>query len=228
LRGSLVIASINRIDEYYGYIELREMDRKGRTMKNRRLWILLAGVACLGTAFWFLNFCIAAIDTESEKNITTASRGDGLPHAMQRREKINVVLVGEGPLIDALQKAFAVEINKAEIGDIELVQGIERKYQSPVLVVKLGSTDLLWTPFFATSHFTIQAGYSSSGDTTLIGETPVTIDNRYGPALHMYGEYKVRNRSWGLISRPAYLQSLADYLAQQIVAALKELYRVAT
>jgi hypothetical protein len=203
----------------------QEMDWKSRFIR-KWLWVLLGGIAFLGAAFWCLNFRIAASNTQSEKNITTTSMGYGLPDAMQRREKINLVLVGEGPLIPALQKALAAEMKNAGIGDIELVQGIEPGYRSPVLVIKVGSSSLLWTPFFATNRFTIQAGYSSTGDTTFMGKTPITLDNRNGPVLNMYGAYKVSDRSWGLISRPGYHQTLANYLAKQIVAALKDLYRV--
>lgn len=195
-------------------------------MKIWRLWILLGGIAFLSAAFWGLTFCMAASNTKSEKNFTTTSIGDGLPYAMQRREKINLTLVGERPLIRALQKTLAVELNSAGIGEIELVQGIKSKYPSPVLVVKVREPRVLWTPIFATSRFTLQAGYSSSGETMLMGETPVTVDNRDGPALNMYGEYTVSDRSWGLISRPGYHQLLAEYMARQIVATLKELYQV--
>ena len=180
----------------------------------------------LWAAFWCLNFRIAAGNMISEHNSSTTSIGDGLPSAMQRKEKINLVVVGEGPLIAALQKALAMEVTNAEIADLELAQGMEPRYQSPVLVVSAGSPDLLWTPFFASSQVTIQAGYSSSGDTPLLGETPVTMSNQNGAALNMYGEYKVTNRSWGLISRPSYYQTLAESLAREIVSTLKELYRV--
>ena len=192
----------------------------------KRLWVLLAGIALLWAAFWYLNFRIAASNTKSEHNNSTTSIGDGLPDAMQRREKINLVLTGEGPLIAALQKALMIEMGNAGIADLELVQGIEPRYEGPVLVVDVGSPDVLWTPFFAASQFTIQAGYSSSGDTTFMGETPIILDNRDGPALNMYGEYKLSDHSWGLITRPGYHQHLANYLAKQIVATLKDLYRV--
>jgi hypothetical protein len=200
------------------------MDKKDRTLKIRQRWILLAGFATFCVAFWCLNFRMASSNTESEKNVMTAGIGDGLPDAMRGREKINVVLLGEGPLIAALQKALSVEINKAGLGDIELVPGIETKYQSPALVLKVGKPGVFWTPFFATSRFTIQVGYSSTGDTTLMGETIATIDNQNGAAMSIYGEYKVSDRSWGLISRPAYYQTLAEYLARQIVVTLKDLY----
>lgn len=209
---------------------VQDVDGKERTMKKRRLWILLTSIVCLFVAFWWIDFRLAASNTESEKNITTTSIGleDRLPEVMQRREKINLALAGEGPLVAALQKALAVEITKAGLGQIELVEAIVPKYQYPILVVNVGRPGLLWMPFFVTSRITVQAGYASSGDTTLLGETPVTVDNEAGPAIVMYGEYKVSDRSWGLISRPGYYHILADYLAQQIVATLKDLYRVST
>ena len=197
-------------------------------MLHRRLWILLASIVSFFVAFWWLDFRLADSNTQSEKSITTTSIGmeDQLPDAMQRRQTINLALTGEGPLVTALQKALTVEIKQAGIGDIELVEAIVPKYQGPVLVVKVGRPGLLWMPFFVTSRVTVQTGYSSSGDTTLLGKTPVYIDNRNGPAMMMYGEYQVNDRSWGVISRPGYYHLLADYLARQIAATVKDLYRV--
>jgi hypothetical protein len=195
-------------------------------MKNRRLWILLGGIAVLSAAFLLLNFRMAVSSTQSEKNITTTSIGDRLPDAMQRREKISIVLAGEGPLAGALQNALTAEMHKAGMGEIELVQDPEPVYQNPVLVVKVGRPGLIWTPFFATSRFSIQAGYASNGDAAFMGETTTTVDNKDGPALNMSAEFKVSDRSWGLISRLGYHQILADYLAQHLVAALKDLYKV--
>ena len=197
-------------------------------MKKWLILILLGGISLLCAAFLSLNFRLAASNTKIEKNINTTSIGDGLPEAMLRREKINLVLVGEGPLIPALKGALAREMNNARIADLEVMQGIESPYQSPVLVVKVGGPDLLWIPFFATSQFTIQVGYSSIGDTTFMGETPAIVSNQDGPALNMYGEYKVSDHSWGLISRLGYHQILADHLAREIVATLKDLYKVST
>jgi hypothetical protein len=192
------------------------------------LWVFLGSIALLCAAFWSLNFRIAASNTKSEKNINTASIGDGLPHAMQRREKINLVLVGDSPLMAALQTALERNMKDARIADLELAHGSEPRYQSPVLIVEIGRPDLLWTPFFATSHFTVQTGYSSIGDTTFTGQTPVIMDNRDGSALNMWGEYKVSDRSWGLISRPSYYQTLAEYLASEIVGTLKDLTKDAS
>jgi hypothetical protein len=195
-------------------------------MKNRRLWVLLGGIVVLSAAFLLLNFRAAMSNTRSEKNIITTGMGDRLPDAIQRRDKISIVLVGESPLAGALQKALAAELQDAGMGDIELAQGFEASYPNPVLVVKVGKPGLFWSPFFASGRFSIQAGYASNGETTFMGKTPITVDNKNGPTLNMVAEYKVSDSSFGLISRPGYHQILADYLARQIAAALKDLYKV--
>jgi hypothetical protein len=92
----------------------------------------------------------------------------------------------------------------------------------------VGKPGLLWTPFFTTSQFTVQAGYSSVGDTTFTGKTPVIMDNRDGSALNMWGEYTLSDRSSGLISRPGYYQALANYLAREIVNTLEDIYRLSS
>ena len=204
------------------------MDRKDKAIKTRRLWISVGSLALLGAAFWSLNFHLAASNTQSQNNITTTGIGDGVPDAIQRREDINISLLGEGPLVTALQEALVTEVNNAGIGAVQLVEGNEPKFQNPVLIVRVKRPDLFWTPCFATSQFTVQAGYSSSGDVTLVEETPITVDNQDGSVLTMYGEYQVSDRSWGLISRPGYHQILAHYLARQIVATVRDLYHVET
>src|SRR5690349_20539743 len=110
---------------------LRDDDIKGIAVQHRRVWILLACILSFFVAFWWLDFRLAASNTQSEKNITTTSIGteENLPDVMKRRAKINLALVGEGPLTAALQKALTVEIKKAGIGDIELMEAIVPTHQ---------------------------------------------------------------------------------------------------
>jgi hypothetical protein len=56
---------------------------------------------------------------------------------MQQNNRISMVLVGEGPLVSALQKALTEKMDEAGIGEIELVQELEPASQNPVLVVKV-------------------------------------------------------------------------------------------
>ncbi len=196
-------------------------------MKNRRLWILLAGIVLISAAFLLINFRVAANNTRTEKLIFNMDMGDNMPVPMQRRDKISIVLVGKGPLVRALQKALTEQMDKAGMGEIELVQELEPVYQNPVLVVKVGKPNPIWTPFFAMSQFSIHAGYASDGDSTFmegVEETHTSIAKK--DVANMYAEYKVNDRSWGLISRPGYYQFLADYFAQEIVTVMKDLYKV--
>lgn len=201
---------------------------KGRNaIKNKRLWILLGGIVLIGAAFLLLDFRVAASNTQTEKLIFTTDMGEGMPVLMQRRDNINVVLVGEGPLVPALQKALTEQMGNAGIGEIDMVQELEPVYQNPVLVVKVGKPGPIWTPFFAMSQFSVHAGYASDGDSTFmegVEKTHTSIGKK--DVANMYAEYEVNDRSFGLVSRPGYHQFLADYLAQEIVAALKDLYHV--
>ena len=194
-------------------------------MKNQRLWIFLGGIVLLSAAFLLLNFRVAVNNTQAEKLIFTMDMGDNMPVPMQRRDKINIVLVGEGPHVRALQKALAEQMDKAGMGEIEMVQELKPVYQNPVLVVKVGKPGPIWTPFFAMSQYSIHAGYASNGDTTFmegIEKTHTSIAKK--DVANMYAEYELSDRSFGLISRLGYHQFLADYLAQEIVTALKDLY----
>lgn len=191
-------------------------------MKNKRLWILLGCVLLSSATFLFLNFRVAVSNTQASKLIVTM--GNNTQNPMQRNEKMSILLVGEGSLVRALQKALTVKMDEAGMGEIELVQELEPGYQDPVLLVKVGSPVPIWTPFFAMSEFPIHAGYASNGDTTFmkpIEETHTSIASSDPSIFNMYAEYEVKDRSLGLISRLGYQQYLADYLAQEIVAALK-------
>lgn len=196
-------------------------------MKNKRLWILLGGLGLVSAAFLLLNFRVAVSNTQAEKLIFSMDMGDNMPVSMRQKEKISMVLVGEGPLVGALQKALTEEMDNAGMGEIEFLQELEPGYKHPVLIVKVGNPSPIWTPFFAMSQFSVHAGYASDGDSTFmdVAETTHTSVAKKD-AANMYAELEVNDRSLGLISRSGYHQFLADYLAQEIVAALKDLYHV--
>lgn len=87
----------------------------------------------------------------------------------------------------------------------------------------------MWTPFFAMIHFTIQAGYATNGDATFmeaLDKTQHHIRNPDPSVINLYTEYEVSDRSLGVISRLGYHQYLANYLAQEIAQALKNLYNI--
>jgi len=198
-------------------------------MKNKRLWILLGGIVLMSPAFLLLSFRVAVSNTQAMQMIMVTELEGDYPDRLQSDDKISMVLVGEGPLVRALQKALTEQIGRAGMGQIELEQELESKYPNPVLVVKVGRLSPIWTPFFAMSQFSIQAGYATNGDTTFmdtLDKTTPYIRNPDPSVVNLYTEYEINDRSFGLISRPGYHRYLANYLAQEIVQALKNLYNI--
>jgi hypothetical protein len=197
------------------------------TMKKDRLWILLAGIVVVISAFLLLNFRLAVNSNQTQKLTFTTDMGENMPAAMQRKDRINLVLVGEGPLVNALQKTLVEKLGEAGMGEIEVMGELEPVSQNPVLVVKVIKPGPIWTPLFAMSRFSIHAGYASNGDSTFmeaIEKTHTSVGKK--DVANMYAEYDLNDLSFGLISRPGYYRLLADYLSQEIVAALKDLYKV--
>jgi hypothetical protein len=200
-----------------------------KAMRHPPLWILLVGLLLLGAAFLLLNFRVAVSNTQAMQTIITTELAGNYPDPPQRNDKISLVLVGEGPLVSALQKALVEQVDKAGLGTLELAQELEPTYPNPALVVEVAKPGLLWTPFFALSQFSISAGYATNGDTTFLqrlDQTQPYIRNPDPSAVNLYTEYEGHDRSIGLISRLGYHRYLADYLAQEIVNALKNLYNI--
>lgn len=198
-------------------------------MKYKRLWILLGGILLVSAAFLLLSFRVAVSNTQSLGMIMVTELEGDYPDRLQSDDTISVVMVGDGPLVRALQKALTEKIDKVGTSQIEWEQELKPNYPNPVLVVKVGRPNPIWTPFFATSRFSIQAGYATNGDTTFmdaLDKTQPYIRSSDPSVVNLYTEYEGSDRSFGLISRLGYHRYLADYLAQEIVQSLKNLYNI--
>jgi len=203
--------------------------KKEKAMKkNKRLSILLAGIVLISIAFLLLNFRVAMSNTQAEKLIAVLDPGAAnMPVSMQRNDKIDLLLVGEGPLVGALQKVLTEKVEEVGIAEIKVVQELEPANKNPLLVVRVDGPGSIWTPFLAVSKFSVHAGYASNGDPAfmeVIEKTRTSVAQK--DAANMYAELDVSDYSLGLISRLGYHQFLADYIAQEIVTALKDLYNV--
>jgi hypothetical protein len=199
-------------------------------MKNKRLSFLLGVIVLISAAFLLLNFRLAKSNTQAIERILVTELKNGYPARLQPNDKISLVLVGKGPLVRPLEKALTEKMDKSRIGGIlELAQELEPPVSNPVLVVQVDRSSPSWTPFFAMSHFFIHAGYATNGDMTFmegLDKTKPYIRNPDPSVVDWYTEYDITDRSFGLISRLGYHEYLADYLAQEIVQTLKNLYNV--
>ena len=198
-------------------------------MKDRRFWILLAAILLVSAAFLLLDFRLAAGSIQSVQRIMVTELEGNHPQRPGPDDKISMVVDGKGPLAGTLKKALAKEVENAGLGQVTWEQELRPQYPNPVLVVNVGQPAPLWTPFLATSRFSVQAGYAINGDITFLDNLDKTqpyIRSSDPSAVNLYTAYELSDRSLGLISRPGYDQYLADYLAREIVQALKNLYNI--
>lgn len=198
-------------------------------MKDRRLWVWLGGILVVSAAFLLLDFRVAVGNPQSIQMIMVTELEGNYPERLQPDDKISMVLVGEGPLIHALQTALTEKMNDVGMGQMEWEQELKSHYPNPVLVVNVGRPSPTWTPFFGVSQFSIQAGFATGGDTTFLAaldKTQPYLRSSDPSVVNLYTEYEVSDRSFGLISRPGYDRYLAEYLAREIVQALKNLYNI--
>jgi len=198
-------------------------------MKTKRFWLLPGGILLISAAFLFLNFRLASSDTQVMQSINTTEIDGHYPERLGADDKISFLLTGEGPLASALQKALAEKIDEAGLGQAEPAHKLEPRNPNPALIVKVGRPGLVWTPFFATSRFSIQAGYATDGDTAFmetLDKTQPYIRNPNPSVVDLYTEFEGSDRSFGLMSRLGYHRYLADYLAGEVVNTLKNLYNI--
>jgi hypothetical protein len=154
---------------------------------------------------------------------------DRYPDRLRPNDKISLVLAGEGPLVRALQNALAEKWDNARMGQLALEQERRSTYPNPVLDIQVGRSELVWTPFFATCQFSIDARYATNGDPNFmetLDATQIYLRSPDPSVIHLINEYEGSDRSFGLISRLGYHQYLADYFAQQIIDVMKNLYNI--
>ena len=84
-------------------------------MKDRRLWILPGALLLLSSAFLLLSFRVAVSNIQALHRIMVTELEGNYPERLQPDDKISLVLVGEGPLVRALQKALVEEMDNVGI-----------------------------------------------------------------------------------------------------------------
>jgi len=90
---------------------------------------------------------------------------------------------------------------------------------APFLLVEV-VPDRLWTPIYGRATVNAQIYFAYDGDASRPLDEPVHL--QVSPAIKADGEFTLVDNSWGLISKPAYTDHLAQALAEEIAAALQD------
>ncbi|HSM56927.1 MAG TPA: hypothetical protein VK879_12320 [Candidatus Sulfomarinibacteraceae bacterium] len=190
-------------------------------MSRGRLLIVVAGIlVAFALIINFLNFHAARSTTETNHSLSVYRVGERLPDSMAPGFTLSFAVSGEEQLASALTDALQAELEQLpNVGAVTAVSTFEQNQAAPLLLVDL-NTDRLWTPFYGRATVQAQLFYAYDGDAPWPLDEAVVFE--VSPALKADGQFTTVDTTWGLISKPAYTDHLAQALAQQIAAAMQD------
>ncbi|MGD8804821.1 MAG: hypothetical protein PVH65_03180 [Chloroflexota bacterium] len=187
--------------------------------QKRTWWILAGALVALLLALNFLSFRVAQSKTETNHSLSTYRSGETLPDSMASGFRLWLVVDGQDQLAEALAQALQVELERnTAVDSVTIATDLPEPGAGPVLLVDLTS-DRLWTPPYGRATLAAQVFFAYNGDAPWPLDEPVVF--RVSPAVKADGEFTVEDTTWGLVSKPAYTEHLAQALAQDVAAALQ-------
>ncbi len=194
-------------------------------MKSR-CWIILGiGIAVLIALMGGLilvNFSAMSSQTNLESEMATSTGGSqtGQPF---NPPKTGLLVTGENQLAPALQNQI-IHVLQSEpaFGQIEVLTGIIDRIDYPLLLIEIDRQEILWTPIYGRANLKVNVAYASDGDVSFRLTQPTKFTNSSDqPSLKRSGNYTIFDVSWGIITRPGYMNYLAKEIARHITADLK-------
>lgn len=167
------------------------------------------------------------VDRQLSVGRSIPGEADGqLPESMRDQPALAYSVTGDDRLADALRGALDQQLRANPIlGDIVLIEPPSEIAEAPYLIIEITRQEITWTPVYATATLTAQAAFSSDGDVSFRERSQMGPQNGdRQPLSQAEAEFQLRDTSWGLISRPAYLRLVATSLAENISQAMTEIF----
>jgi hypothetical protein len=199
----------------------------GNQMQNRtKTIIILIGLLALGMIFNFADFSISRSQTTSEHRLATYRLGDDIPAPAPADQSRTLAVAGEGALVEKLRRALLAELNASNLfTNGEWVVEPNAGNNNLDLLVTIESSRTFWTPVYGQATLATSLVYASDGDVSWYGTTPVVMETDDGsPVLWADGDFELKDRCGGLLSKPAYQRLLAEKMAAEIVSTLASAY----
>jgi hypothetical protein len=174
-----------------------------------------------------VNFHLASSRTETAHSLSVyRARPNGVAPAAVTSLAYGV----NGAEAETLAAALSTALSEA----LPAGQAAARPAQPghPYLLVEIEQADVRWTPVWATGEVVARVSYASTGEMAWRHEETVIMSREDGDevvaVVKARGDFEVSDESWGLLSRPAYYERLAEALAAEIDKALQaQVLRVA-
>lgn len=187
--------------------------------RRQTLWALLLALVLVLLAFNFLNFRVARSNTQVEHTLSIYRTGQTLPQNMTPGFGLHYAVESDERLARALSAALKTELEtQTPVGSATEIAPQTTMAEEPLLLVEV-APERLWTPFYGRATVTAQLFFAYDGDAPWPLDEAVVFN--VSPAVKADGAFTLTDSSWGLISKEAYHQHLAQALAENIAAALQ-------
>lgn len=186
-----------------------------------RKWIIIAalGAALFIAALLLSDFHLSMSSTAQVISVSRISGGAG------DTQNPNPLPLQTSPLRlytpdPKLSQLLARRIKEAPGFDqIEMVSDLPENTGQAVLVVTLPKRSHLWLIFFATAETNAQMNFASDGQWQ---SNHIEMRDGQPPVVRVEASLELRDRSAGFMSRPWYMRSLREQIAEEVVKTLSE------
>ncbi|MEA4906862.1 MAG: hypothetical protein GYA17_19270 [Chloroflexi bacterium] len=193
-------------------------------MKTTWIVAILAGVALLAGGFLLLD--ARAMHSQTLQNTITASAASPSEESTRNLLGPNVSLVvAPGPAL-AQPLAAALTRRLAELpgmGPVVSLQPeqLEAVSGTPLLAVTVEPEEIHWTPVSSRATVHTSAAFSTLGDVSFVQPGANHFTSPGVPVIQMHISIDTTDRSWGLMTLPAYRRYLAEAITAKVIEALQ-------
>ncbi len=193
-----------------------------QTMRTRIIqWLAIGGVLLLAAALFLLSFRLMSSRTAVDVGMSTYRTGDSLPDNMAPGFALDFAVEANPALEAALTRQLRAALAQTSpVGKVAALETVPAGADQPFLLVEIEQSRLVWTPLYAQAELRAVVFYDYDGDVPWPRDEPVVMHD--SPVIQADGEFTLSDRSWGLISWPAYADHLGDELAQAIAEQLAQ------
>jgi hypothetical protein len=186
------------------------------------VFIFLTLALCLlAASFLWLDFRLARSSTKVNAEAGTYSIGIEHGGKLDPLDQLAIYVKGEDGFAAALRQETISKLEAdPEFWNVTSLEKPLDRSDQPILYVETQDRSIFWTPFFSRSSMTVYLAYATDGDISWRGKTDEIMHMQGSPAVRVESTYQVNDTTFGLVSRKAYQQFLAEQIAIKISQTL--------
>ena len=191
------------------------------TRKMLIFWLVFVLIGLVAITLLF-NFQIARSAIGVEHQISTSSFGFDSGESLSDNAPLTLVVEGQDQLSRAIATRLEHQFLEGRITQVtraNIVQSDIRQFQ---VVVSMADPVVIWSLFYAQTRLAVDFKFSSNGDLSWRDKDSIAFSSDQGQVVAVSGDLQLSDTTYGLISRPAYLNHLADAIALQIDEAIRK------